>query len=320
MTPTLSIIIPCYNVENYVQAALQSVLDNLSPSNHTNIELLIVNDGSTDQTLEKIQQFLPNFHAQAINYHLIKQANSGLSAARNTAMERAKGKYWLFLDSDDIFINNALDKIIDCIHKNNTDIIEFDATKFIDNIFEQKTLYNDYFPKVVHTDWQTHRLYTFQENRWYVWSRCYHNKLFKNQKFENGKLFEDMMTIPYCYLTAQSVFRLPESLIGYRQRPASILATLSHRHLDDLYFGIEKAMLSEPLYPQNRTELIILQYKNWRLIVAESIKKFLKTRDHSYLTSIQHYRAQMRQKYQRDYGWQIGYFCGALINKYLKNK
>ena len=111
MTATLSIIIPCYNVEDYVQAALQSILDNTSKKYHNRLQLLIINDGSTDQTWDKIQEWLINLDNLSISYQLINQPNAGLSAARNAGMAQATGNYWLFLDSDDIFINQAIDII-----------------------------------------------------------------------------------------------------------------------------------------------------------------------------------------------------------------
>ncbi len=317
MKPILSLIIPCYNVQDYVQPALQSIVDNLAPEHYPKIELLIVNDGATDQTPERIQQFA-DAHLQSIPHRIIHQDNAGLSSARNTGMAQAKGEYWLFLDSDDIFVNHALDKILACIEQQQPDIIEFDACKFHDNDWATKSLYAQYFQDVVNMDFPAHRLHAFEENRWYVWSRCYHRKLFDNQLFEVGKLFEDMMTVPYAYLMANHIAVLPETFIGYRQRPASILATLSHRHLRDLYYGVEKAMSAERDYPHFLNELSVLQYKNWRMIVAESIKKFIKTKDLSYLTAVQDYRAQMRQHFQRDYGWQFGYFGRVLIQKILK--
>lgn len=316
MNKTLSIIVPCYNVAAYVQAALQSILDNVSPEHDSRLEIVIVNDGATDQTPEIIEQFIQNQLAQRpIAHHYIQQKNAGLSAARNTGMAHASGEYWLFLDSDDFFDNQALDKILAVIDQHAPDIIEFDATKWTEGKYAIQSLYQPYFlPQ------QTHRLDAFKANLWYVWSRCYHRKLFENQQFEVGKLFEDMMTIPYLYLAANQIFRLPESLLAYRQRPASILATLSHRHLDDLFWGVQKAMSLEKQYPDFQEEIKLLQYKNWRMIVAESIKIFLRTRDVSYLRAVQNKRAQMRQTHGRDYGWQIAYFTQVLLKKYLHKK
>lgn len=318
MKPTISLIVPCYNVQDYVQPALQSILDNISAAHHARLQVLIVNDGSRDQTLEKIEQFIAEKWHSTIRHQIITQENAGLSAARNTGMAHATGDYWLFLDSDDIFINQALDKIIATLDAHAPDIVEFDAVKFCENTWENSSLYAEYFRQSQDLPFTAHRLRAFEENRWYVWSRCYHKKLFENQQFERGKLFEDMMTVPYLYLAAQNIFRLPETLLGYRQRPNSIVATLSHAHLRDIFYGVEKAIAAEQDYPQFQAELTVLQYKNWRLIVAESIKRFLKTRDFAYLQAVQTHRAQMRHKFGRDYGWQFAYFTRVLIKKFHK--
>lgn len=318
MIPTLSIIIPCYNVQYYIQEAIQSVLDNTLKSDYARIELLIINDGSTDQTYEIIKKIAIEKLDSVLSYHIISQQNAGLSAARNAGMAYARGDYWLFLDSDDIFINQSISKILSIIDQYMPDIIEFDAVKFTENSWCSHSLYENYFADVVNMHLDFHRLRAFEENRWYVWSRCYHKKLFNNKKFEIGKLFEDMMTVPYCYLIAQNIFRLPEIFIGYRQRPASILATLSQRHLSDLFWGIEKAIVAESSYPNFLHELTVLQKKNWRIVVAESVKIFLKTHDISYLLAVQNYRLKIRQCYKRDFGWQFCYFIGVFLKKLFK--
>ncbi|XXQ69198.1 glycosyltransferase family 2 protein [Neisseriaceae bacterium B1] len=313
MKPTLSLIIPCYNVEKYITAALQSVLDNLSPSKDTRVECLIVNDGATDNTAQLIENFAQNqFSTRQIAYQIITQANVGLSAARNSGMNVAQGEYWLFLDSDDVFENKALDKILAAIDAHQPDIIEFDATLFQDTgARATHTIYHDYFRQPFSLT------RAFEENRWYVWSRCYHKKLFEHHRFEQGKLFEDMMTIPYLYLQAKHFFRLPESLLGYRQNSGSITANVGKRHLNDIFFAMQKAIRAEKIYPNHLLQLHILQDKTWRLLVAYSVKKFLRTHDLSFLTDIQDYRQTIRQEFQRDWGWQFSYF-GKVILKRLK--
>lgn len=315
MKPTISLIIPCYNVEKYITAALQSVLDNLSLRNDARVECLIVNDGATDRTAQLIEQFCQNqFALRQIPFRVITQDNAGLSAARNSALDIAQGEYLLFLDSDDVFENQALDKLLQAIDSEQPEIIEFDATIF-NNIGQSAahSIYHEYFRQPFSLT------RAFEENRWYVWSRCYHRKLFDNQRFEQGKLFEDMMTIPYIYLQAQHIFRLPESLLGYRQNSGSITANVGKRHLNDIFFAMQKAIRAEEYYPQHLPQLSILQDKTWRLLVAYSVKKFLRSRDLSYLSDVQTYRASIRQEFQRDWGWQWDYF-GRLFMRRLLNK
>ena len=228
MKPLISLIIPCYNVQNYVQAALQSVADSLSPEHRGQVEWLIVDDGATDQTPDIIARFAAQvLQPQQIPHRIIRQSNAGLSAARNTGLAHAQGEYVLFLDSDDIFVQAALDKILAVLAQQQPDIIEFDAQMFVqpsDLSPQNPTLYGQYFRDTAGKDHQSSLQRAFEENRWYVWSRCYRRSLLERHPFIVGKLFEDMMFTPYVYLDAHTVYRLPEVLLGYRQNAGSITA------------------------------------------------------------------------------------------------
>lgn len=101
MTPTVSIIIPCYNQAHYLGQTLESALN----QSYSCVEVIVVNDGSTDNTAHVASQFLPQ-----IVY--IEQANAGLSAARNSGLERATGNFVVFLDSDDLLQHDMISKCL----------------------------------------------------------------------------------------------------------------------------------------------------------------------------------------------------------------
>lgn len=94
----ISVIMPAYNAEMFVRQAIESVLE----QTHSNLELLIINDGSTDATEEIIAGF------KDIRIRYFKQLNSGVSSARNIGLQNMKGEYFCFLDADDIFLPNSL--------------------------------------------------------------------------------------------------------------------------------------------------------------------------------------------------------------------
>ena len=94
MTPTVSIIIPCYNQAHYLGQTIESALK----QSYSCVEVIVVNDGSTDNTALVASRFLSQ-----IGY--VEQTNAGLSAARNSGLERATGDYVVFLDSDDLVEN-----------------------------------------------------------------------------------------------------------------------------------------------------------------------------------------------------------------------
>ena len=100
----ISIIIPVYNVENYLAECLNSVVN----QTYRNIEIIIVNDGSTDNSFSIIQQY----QLQDERIKIINQENQGLSAARNAGMKVASGEYLWFVDSDDYVAINACEEFV----------------------------------------------------------------------------------------------------------------------------------------------------------------------------------------------------------------
>ena len=105
----LSIIIPVYNVEKYIDKCISSIVNQGDSFN--NVELIIVNDGTKDNSIAVIQSYIDTFP----NVFLINQENAGLSEARNTGLRHASGEYVWFFDSDDWMPDNCLDKILNVL-------------------------------------------------------------------------------------------------------------------------------------------------------------------------------------------------------------
>lgn len=122
----LSIIIPVYNVEQY----LKECLDSVKQLNIYNYEVIIVNDGSTDNSLTICKQYCKSY----TNFRIITQENRGLSAARNTGISNSRGKYLTFIDSDD-FINPSLfELLLKEVDKESADVIRGDYNLYYDDI------------------------------------------------------------------------------------------------------------------------------------------------------------------------------------------
>lgn len=121
-TPAVSVIIPVYNTETYLTECLDSVLN----QNFRDMEILIVNDGSTDNSLNVIRKYM------AIDQRivLLDKKNEGVAAARNAALRMAKGDYLMLLDSDDIFAPNAIATLYDQIRQNDCDILIYNGRSF----------------------------------------------------------------------------------------------------------------------------------------------------------------------------------------------
>lgn len=105
MTPLVSIIIPLYNAEDYIETCIQSCLN----QSYQNIEIIVVDDGSSDSSLKKVKNF------EVCNLKIILQENNGASAARNCGLRIASGKFIQFLDSDDFLSHDKIEAQIDCL-------------------------------------------------------------------------------------------------------------------------------------------------------------------------------------------------------------
>lgn len=127
-TPEISVLIPVYRVEKYIEQCILSILNQTIKKN---VEIIVVDDCSPDSSIEKLKQVLQNnplktnFSVTLIHH----KTNRGQSAARNTALNAAKGTYTIFIDSDDYIDEKMLDKMCEKAYETNADIITVDLLK-----------------------------------------------------------------------------------------------------------------------------------------------------------------------------------------------
>ncbi|MBF4279812.1 glycosyltransferase, partial [Vibrio anguillarum] len=119
----LTIIIPCFNAQKYIKECILSLND----VNHSSIEVIFVDDGSTDNTVAHINELLEK---STLDFKIIQQENSGVSSARNKGLEVSRGEHVLFFDSDDIIISNGLLRVIEIISNKRKNIHIFEYFNF----------------------------------------------------------------------------------------------------------------------------------------------------------------------------------------------
>ena len=124
MKPKVSVIIPVYNTEKYLRQCLDSVIH----QSLREIEIICVDDGSTDSSA----RILEKYRAEDARIKMIHQGNAGLSAARNTGLRAARGEYVYFIDSDDYVETNALEFVYKEAKRDRLDILFFDGESFFD--------------------------------------------------------------------------------------------------------------------------------------------------------------------------------------------
>lgn len=167
----VSIVVPVYNVEQYLKDCLDSILQ----QSYQDIEVIIVNDGSTDGSREIIISYLAD---KRIKY--IDQENKGLSGARNTGLKNAIGKYILFVDSDDYIEKNMLKEIVFLMNTHKLDLVRFNADSFVDGLNE-----------------------TFKESNYNFSHRLEENKVYKEESIDlNRRTFSSSVCL---YVTSREL-------------------------------------------------------------------------------------------------------------------
>ncbi|OXZ33204.1 glycosyl transferase family 2 [Finegoldia magna] len=129
----LSVIVAVYNVDKYIEKCINSLLSSMNEFS----ELILVDDGSTDESSEICDNY-----SKYENIKVIHQKNSGVSVARNTGIENSTGNWITFVDGDDFVEANFIEKIIDCINEKDTDMLVFNYRAYIDsdNNYECRTV------------------------------------------------------------------------------------------------------------------------------------------------------------------------------------
>lgn len=216
MNPLISIIVPTYNVEKYIRTCIESIL----AQTYRNIEVIIVNDGSTDQSLAVISDLICSHH----NVKVINQKNQGLSVARNTGIDVATGKYIAFVDADDKIMPGFVSSLYQIADKTGADIVRGSFRDFNGNI--PKGWVPDFN---VPTNCGTIVLDQFLSSNisFVVWSSIYRLDFINSNhiRFTPGILLEDGDFTARAYMLAKLVATSPEPNYAYRIRPGSILTT-----------------------------------------------------------------------------------------------
>lgn len=138
----VSVIIPVFNVEKYLEECLDSILAQTLKE----IEIICVNDGSVDHSLQILKKY-ERFDDRII---VLDQVNSGQSVARNKALEYASGKYVYFMDSDDLVVSRMLEETWEICERDNLDVLFFSGTSFYENSDleeKHKNFVNTYYRK-----------------------------------------------------------------------------------------------------------------------------------------------------------------------------
>ncbi|CAK8714186.1 Glycosyltransferase involved in cell wall bisynthesis [Candidatus Electrothrix laxa] len=226
----LSIVIPVYNVEKYIKECLDSIFSQLPET----VEIIIVNDGTPDHSVEII---INNFSKwlQKDQVIMLEQDNAGPGAARNYGLSMTRGEYIGFLDSDDILFDKYFIIILDAIKSYKLDIVEFGFQRFHQLVDLKTDTYKPLYTFEGLYALKKVRNEIFALGAWFPSTRVYKKDIFKNRQFPVGVFYEDLMTIPHVFLEDLKAYFIPQPLIGYRFNPKSTTSMHDKSHAMDMY-------------------------------------------------------------------------------------
>lgn len=225
----LSIIIPMYNLEEYISYCLDSIVS----QTNENVEIILIDDGSKDKTSEICDDYCKKYNYIKYFY----QENAGVSAARNNGLRKAMGEYILFVDGDDWIISDSIPQIIDKIKKNQEiDIIAGNFVKSKNNKIKNKKVKS--IPNLIEYNYPQNLIKLFEDNNFNpsLWCNVVKRKLFLDNNIfldENVKYTEDIDCTIQLFLKAKKIDLLEKPFYVYRQNQTSATHSCSFKRVDD---------------------------------------------------------------------------------------
>lgn len=237
MNDLISVVVPIYNVENYLQNCVTSIIK----QTYKNLEIILVNDGSTDHSLEIAKQLgeIDN------RIKVINKTNGGLSDARNAGIDISKGKYITFIDSDDYIPCDAIEYLyLSMIH--NCASISIGRLKTTSKLDDCDITYENFYKIFDKYNAINEMLYA---NKYSVAApgKLYLKSLFDNIRFPFGKLHEDVFTTYKVFLKADKVFYGDKLVYYYYHRPGSIMVSDFSKKRLDIIEALEQIEKDIPL-------------------------------------------------------------------------
>lgn len=274
----VSVIIPIYNVEQYLKDCIESVISQMNDS----IQIVLVNDGSTDNSIK-----IAEYYANDTNVILINQKNKGLGAARNTGLEHASGEYILFLDSDDMIKENSIFEMYNICKENSLDMLLFSSSVFSDssdmdfplNMFNYE---RDSFVNEIMTGQELfEKTYAINEYRVSVCMRMFKCDYIKQKKlkFREGVIHEDEDYALLSLLLANRVMAINTKYYQRRVRANSIMTASSlEKHIIaymDVYDALSEkfSMYDTYFFDSSQVKIFLVNLLYMCFLYCVSMKK-----------------------------------------------
>lgn len=216
MRKLVSVIVPVFNVDKYLRKCLDTILN----QSYCNLEIILVNDGSTDNS----RSICEEYQKKDSRIVLVNQINAGLSAARNAGIRISHGSYIGFVDSDDYICLNMYERLVETLEEKDADIVECMVQNVTtdneervanDNITYREMSGKEALKELMQGREKIHPIYA-------VWSKLFKREIIENLKFPQGEIHEDYFYDALAFLRCKKYVMISSKLYCYRKRPNSI--------------------------------------------------------------------------------------------------
>lgn len=272
MKAKISIIVPVYNVEKYIDRCIQSIL----AQTYTNFELILVDDGSPD----KCGKICDEYAKKDMRIKVIHKKNGGLGDARNCGLSIATGEYIGFIDSDDYIESDMYEKLINACIEKKSDIAVCGRYDVVDGKLKKRFSFEG--TKVLSNSEAIKAILTTNNIDSSACDKLFRKKLFENIRFPKGKLNEDIYVMTKIISNSNRVVHIGESKYYYDHRPNSITTKcFSNRNMDSVEAAKEVLEYIKQNYPEFKKEADFFHYEivSYTLSTINSRELKVKYRD-----------------------------------------
>lgn len=273
MSDLISVIVPVYNVEKYLSRCLESIIN----QTYKNIEVVCIDDGSPDKSINILKQY----EKKDKRIKIIRQENKGLSGARNTGIKKSNGEYIFFVDSDDWLPKNAIELLYKTIEKDKSDICIGNLVKTYPKKNKEKKLKkmtNSIFTLTSYLEYSIKNK-NFTAN---VVNKLYRSKIIKQSKilFKEKILYEDFFFVIQYFSYTRKISMIKENVYYYYlERSDSIVNNINKGDLDSFQ---NVADIENFLINNNHEEILNLKYfQNYifEWLLSATVSKLFKSRN-----------------------------------------
>lgn len=263
MSIKVSVIIPVYNVQKYLDQCVESIIN----QSYKNMEIILVDDGATDNSPEMIDRWSEK-DTRIITIH---KTNGGLSSARNAGLEIITGDAVFFLDSDDIVLPNTIEVMVNELEDNNSDVVSVSFMSFANEAEINDSCIND--PKFLRGNSE---LFFLQKITNHSCGKLFRRRIIGETRFPEGRSFEDIATTHYFYRDAKIVSYTEAQFYLYRVHESSITYKIDEEKLNDIKYAYKRVKQTyhvDDMYGFYMLTILYVLYS--RLMRSNADKKYL---------------------------------------------